>query len=103
VKRKVEKLTLELGAILTPDQLRRMLITPPAALDNLQRATAKLVESEMSVGIRSGTDDLEHARRDLEANSRRSAVSPPDAAVMGAIGGQALRQNQTYNQNKTDQ
>ncbi len=103
VKRKVEKLSSELGAILTQEHLRRMLISPPATLDNLQRETTRLVQSEMSVGIRSGTDDLEHARKDLESSSRRSVNTPADAAVVAAIGGQALRHNQTYNQSKTDQ
>src|SRR5262249_26447228 len=81
VKKKVEKLTGELGAVLTPEQLRRMVISPVASLDNLQQEAGRLVQGEMAVGIRSGTDDLEHARRDLEAAAKRSANAPPDAAI----------------------
>ena len=86
-----------------PDPLpRRILEVSDEHLIRLEDFTRKLTQAEMTDRIRPDTDDLLHARLDLERMARRTLTSAGDAGIVIAAGADAIRPNVILNSVRTE-
>jgi len=98
---KLQSLRGELGAVFTEPQLKALLMLPSAALDRVQDATTRLVETAMSQPIRAGTGDLAAARSGFDDDVKREIGAASEAEIARAVGAKALRPNQLVNVRRT--
>jgi putative nucleotidyltransferase with HDIG domain len=100
--RRRERAITETAGILTPEQARYLVSAPDSVLDRLEASAHRLVEAVMDSDIRTDTDDLAQAVARLEKSAATQTSSPEEAAVLAAVGKQAVRPNLVLNRRKTE-
>jgi putative nucleotidyltransferase with HDIG domain len=100
--KKAASLLHDYGDILTEAQLRYLVQAPAPALQKLQSTLTTLVERLMEQEIRRNTEDLQHARQDLDAALQKAVAEPEARAILRAIGASALRPNMLDNRERTE-
>lgn len=99
---KRERLEMEIGWLLTPEQIRYLLGCSPQTVDRLERQGIRLVGDAMAREIRSDTDDLVHARADLRPAARRLAAEPVEAGLLETLAGRSVRANLLLDRGRTE-
>ncbi len=99
---KARTLRTRLGRVFLGQSPARLISMRSESLTSLEKQAKHLVEAEMSDRIRPGTDDLLHARLDLERAARKAISAADDAGILIAVGTEALRPNAIHNASRTD-
>lgn len=99
---KRERLEMEIGWLLTPEQIRYLLECSPQTADRLERQGIRIVGDAMAREIRSDTDDLVHARADLRPAARKLAAEPIEAGLLETLAGRSVRANLVLDRGRTE-
>lgn len=87
---------------LSDTTLRLLVVADEGALNRARSEALRLVSQNMQKPIRSATEDLDDARKAVQAEARNLALTPKYQALVAEIASRALRPNLRYDEQTTN-